>query len=284
MLAVLRVTVRRKYSGANPASRSGSAPVPRSIDFNCDMGESFGPWRMGDDAAVMPWITSANIACGFHAGDSETMRATVALACEHGVAIGAHVGLPDLAGFGRRALAVTPEQVYAYTLHQLGALDAFARAAGTRIAHVKAHGALYHMVASETPLAVAMVRAVRRFDSALLLFGPAPSALAAASAQARIRFIAEGFADRRYASDGRLLGREISGSVIDRVDDAVSQALTLLAPAWRHRSADGSAVRIETLCLHGDRADAGEFARSLREAISSSGVQVQAPALPDASA
>ncbi len=256
--------------------------MPRTVDLNCDMGESFGPWRMGEDDAVMPWITSANIACGFHAGDSETMRSTVALARNHGVAIGAHVGLPDLAGFGRREMAITPQQVHAFTLHQLGALEAFARVEGARVAHVKAHGALYHMVARETTLAVAFVRAVRDFDAALLLFGPAPSALAAASAQARIRFIAEGFVDRRYGNDGRLLARDIPGSVIDRVDDAVSQALTLLAPAWRHRSGDGSAVRIETLCLHGDRADAGSFAQAVREALQSADVRVQAPGAPAA--
>lgn len=252
----------------------------RRIDLNCDMGESFGAWRMGDDAGVMPWITSANIACGFHAGDSATMRATVALARTHHVAIGAHVGLPDLAGFGRREMGIDTAQAYDYTLHQLGALSAFARAADTRVRHVKAHGALYHMVARDAALAVATVRAIRDFDASLQVYGPATSALATACAHAGITFIAEGFADRRYGADGRLVPRTQAGAVIERVDDAVAQALNLIDPARKRDQGDAVCVAIETLCLHGDRADAAQFARALREALESEQVQVVAPGQP----
>lgn len=249
----------------------------RKVDLNCDMGESFGAWRMGDDAGVMPWITSANIACGFHAGDSETMRGTVALAEAHGVAIGAHVGLPDLAGFGRRAMAIDGPQMYAYTLHQLGALHAFARAAGTQLRHVKAHGALYHLVVRDAALAVAMVRAIRDFDPALRVFGPAPSALAIACTQAGLGFVPEGFADRRYAPDGRLVSRGQEGAVIDKVEDAVAQAMTFLNPGLRGATSEFSQLRIDTLCVHGDRADAAAFARGLREALDRAKIEVVAP-------
>ncbi|MDE1962240.1 MAG: LamB/YcsF family protein, partial [Xanthomonadaceae bacterium] len=135
------------------------------IDLNCDLGESFGAWSMGDDAGVMPWITSANIACGFHAGDFSTMRQTVLLAGQHGVAIGAHISLPDLQGFGRREMKISPDDAYALTLYQIGALAAFARAADTRVAHVKPHGALYTMAAKDAELADAIARAVRDFDA-----------------------------------------------------------------------------------------------------------------------
>lgn len=251
--------------------------MQRRIDLNCDMGESFGAWRMGDDAGVMPWITSANIACGFHAGDSATMEATVALAHAHGVAIGAHVGLPDLAGFGRREMAIDAAQVYAYTLHQLGALSAFACAAGARMRHVKAHGALYHMVAREATLAVGLVRAILDFDAQLWVYGPTPSALAVACANARVEFVAEAFADRRYATDGRLIPRTQSGAVIERVDDAVAQALHLIDSAACRDAGDASGRRVDTLCLHGDRDDAAQFARVLREALDSAGVAILAP-------
>lgn len=249
--------------------------MQRTIDLNCDMGESLGAWRMGDDAGVMPCISSANIACGFHAGDSETMRATVALAVEHGVAIGAHVGLPDIEGFGRREMAIDARQAYAYTLHQLGALSAFAKVAGARLHHVKPHGALYHMVARDAPLALAMVGAILDFDASLHVYGPAVSELATAGSAAGLHFLAEGFADRRYGSNGRLLPRSDAGALIDGIDDAVAQALMLID---RGLPGDPPGIRMQTLCLHGDRADAAVFARELRKALESAGVDVIAPA------
>jgi UPF0271 protein len=152
------------------------------IDLNCDIGESFGAWSMGNDAGVMPWITSANIACGFHAGDFSTMQQTVLLAKQHGVAIGAHVSLPDLQGFGRREMKIPPNDAYALTLYQIGALSAFARAAGTRVAHVKPHGALYNMAAKDVALADAIARAARDFDAEIVLVGLAGSELPKAGA------------------------------------------------------------------------------------------------------
>lgn len=249
--------------------------MSRRIDLNCDMGEGFGAWRMGDDAGVMPWITSANIACGFHAGDSSTMAATVALARAHDVAVGAHVGLPDLAGFGRREMSIDASQAHAWTLHQLGAISAFTGVAGTRLRHVKPHGALYHMVARDPGLATAMVQAVRAFDASLRVFGPADSALALACARSGLAFAAEAFADRRYGADGRLVPRSEPNAVIGSADEAVAQALELIAPA-----STAQVAHVDTLCLHGDRDDAAMFAKALRDALETAGVDVAAPDRP----
>jgi len=239
------------------------------------MGESFGAWHMGQDAEVMPWITSANIACGFHAGDFSTMQRTVLLAKEHGVAIGAHVSLPDLQGFGRRELRVTPDEAYAMTLYQIGALAAFANAAGTRVAHVKPHGALYNMAAKDIALAAAIARAVRDFDRNLILVGLAGSELPRAGATIGLRVAHEAFADRRYESDGSLTPRREADAVIHDIDIAVAQAVQI-ATEGKVETRDGGTidVRVDTICVHGDRDDAAAFARRLREALSGRGAQV----------
>jgi len=246
------------------------------IDLNCDMGESFGAWSMGQDAQVMPWITSANIACGFHAGDFSTMRGSVALAQQHGVAIGAHVSLPDLQGFGRREMRVSADEAHALTLYQLGALDAFARAAGTRLAHVKPHGALYNMAARDAALAGAIARAVHEFDASLVLFGLAGSALPKAGTATGLRVAHEAFADRRYQADGSLTPRSQSGAVIEDVDAAVAQAVHIVTMG-KVDTRDGSTLelRADTICVHGDRPDAALFARRLSEALRSAGVQIR---------
>jgi len=251
------------------------------IDLNADLGESFGAWRMGDDAGVMPWITSANIACGFHAGDPVAMRATVALCVEHGVAIGAHPSLPDLQGFGRREMKVTPNEVYAQTLYQMGALHALAKAAGAHLHHVKPHGALYNMAARDRALADAIAAAVRDFDSTLILVGLADSALVDAGRDAGLPVQREGFCDRLYASDGSLAPRSVAGAVIEDVDAAVAQAVSI---ATRNEVAvlDGSRIRIEadTLCVHGDRPSAALFAERLRRALEHAGVRIAAAERP----
>ena len=246
------------------------------IDLNCDMGESFGAWTMGADAQVMPWITSANVACGFHAGDPATMRRTVALAVEHGVALGAHVSLPDLQGFGRRELRVTPDEAYSMTLYQIGALDAFVRAAGVRLVHVKPHGALYNMAARQAALADAIARAVRDFDHELILVGLAGSELPKAGATVGLRVAREAFADRRYEADLSLTPRSEAGAVIEDIEAAVAQALQI-ATARAVGIGDGGTVSLEadTLCVHGDRTDAARFAKSLREALDQAGVAVR---------
>jgi UPF0271 protein len=245
------------------------------IDLNCDMGESFGAWRMGQDAAVMPWITSANIACGFHAGDFSTMQQTVLLAKSHGVAIGAHVSLPDLQGFGRRELRVTAVEAYAMTLYQIGALAAFTRAAGTRVAHVKPHGALYNMAAKDRALADAIARAVRDFDKDLILVGLAGSQLPAAGAAIGLGVAHEAFADRRYEADGSLTPRREAGAVIHDIDAAVAQAMQIVTSGKvETRGGKIIAVHADTICVHGDRDDAAIFARRLREALAGSSTVV----------
>jgi UPF0271 protein len=249
-----------------------------SVDLNCDIGESFGAWTMGADADVLSHVTSANIACGFHAGDPATMRKTVDLALERGVAIGAHPGLPDLAGFGRRVIEVTPGEAYEMVVYQVGALAAFAAARGTRLAHVKPHGALYNMAATRAPLADAIARAVRDVDRALMLFGLAGSRLIAAARSAGIVAVEEVFADRRYAADGTLVSRSEKGAVIDDTGLAVRQAVRMVREG-KVTAIDGSEVRVhaDTICIHGDTPGAAEHARALRAALSDAGIDVAAP-------
>ncbi|HZP64856.1 MAG TPA: 5-oxoprolinase subunit PxpA [Rudaea sp.] len=249
----------------------------RRIDLNCDMGESYGAWTMGQDAAVLPWITSANIACGFHAGDFSTMRQTVLAAQASGVAIGAHVSLPDLQGFGRREMRITPDETYGLTLYQLGALAAFTRAAGARLVHVKPHGALYNMAAKDIALADAVARAVRDFDAGLILVGLAGSALPQAGTALGLAVAHEAFADRSYENDGTLTPRRERGAVIHDVAAAVSQAVQI-ATKGNVESRGGTRIEIaaDTICVHGDRPDAARFAQELRQALSSAGVDVAA--------
>lgn len=246
-----------------------------SIDLNCDLGESFGAWTMGDDAGVLAHVSSANIACGFHAGDPDTMRRTVALAMQAGVALGAHVSLPDLQGFGRREMRVSADETHALTLYQIGALAAFARAAGTRLCHVKPHGALYNMAARDASLADAIARAVHDFDASLVLVGLAASELPRAGERVGLAVAREAFADRRYERDGTLAKRGEVGAVIEDIDDAVAQALHIaLRSAVTARDGTSLVVRADTLCVHGDRANAAAFAQRLRSALEAAGVAV----------
>ncbi|MFA6229424.1 MAG: 5-oxoprolinase subunit PxpA [Rhodanobacter sp.] len=250
----------------------------KRIDLNCDLGESFGTWHMGDDDALLALISSANIACGFHAGDPVIMRRTVEQAVNHGVAIGAHVSLPDLQGFGRREMSVSADEVQAMTLYQVGALHAFAQAAGTRLAHVKPHGALYNMAASDRSLADAIARAVQAFDPQLRLFGLAGSALIDAARAIGLPVAAEAFADRRYLADGSLQSRREAGAVIDDASAATAQAIGI-ARDGVVQAADGQRIKLhaDTLCLHGDGAHAVALARQLREALERAGLHIAAP-------
>lgn len=248
------------------------------IDLNCDLGESFGAWRMGEDAALLELVSSANIACGFHAGDPLIMQQTVSLAAARGVAIGAHVSLPDLQGFGRREMRVSADEAGAMTLYQLGALHAFVRAAGTRLAHVKPHGALYNMAARDRALADAIARAVRAFDPQLILFGLAGSALIDAGKAIGLPVAAEAFADRRYCADGSLQPRSETGAVIDDAHAAMEQALGI-ARDGVVVTADGHRINLhaDTLCLHGDGVHAVQLARQLRAALEQAGVRIVVP-------
>jgi len=245
------------------------------IDLNCDIGESYGAWTMGQDAQVMPWITSANIACGFHAGDFSTMQQTVALAKQYDVAIGAHVSLPDVQGFGRREMKITPHEAHGLTLYQIGALEAFTRAAGTRIVHMKPHGALYNMAAKDRALADAIARAARDFDAQLILVGLANSELTRAGTALGLRVANEAFADRRYEAQGSLTPRHEPGAVIDDVDTAVAQAVKIATKGKVDIRTGGMLeLRADTLCVHGDRSDAGAFAQRMRRALEGAGARV----------
>ncbi|MFD7842038.1 LamB/YcsF family protein [Nocardia sp. NPDC059764] len=247
-----------------------------TLDLNSDLGEGFGDWAMGDDAAMLDVVTSANIACGFHAGDPAIMRRTCALAVAKGVRIGAQVGHRDLAGFGRRAIAVTPAELREETLYQIGALAGFAAAAGDRVRYVKPHGALYHQAAADRALAEAIVAALRDFDPELALLGPAGTELELAAQDAGTPFVGEGFADRAYTPEGLLAPRGLPGAVLG-ADAAVAQALSI---AWHGKATavDGGAVVVTaaSICVHGDTPAAVDMARRIRAALDESGTPVRA--------
>lgn len=250
----------------------------KTIDLNCDMGESYGRWRMGDDAAIMPLVTSANIAAGFHGGDPATIRTTVRIAVEHGVAIGAHPSLPDLVGFGRRAMKITPQEAYDLVLYQAGAVAAFARAAGAPLHHVKCHGAFYNMAANDDALAEAIVRAVKDLGGGALLYALSGSRMMALAAAQGVRAVAEVFADRGYEDDGTLAPRDAPGGMIEDAAKSVAQALGMVEDGVvlsRHGSR--VAVSADTICLHGDQPGAVVFATALRQAFAARGLGFAAP-------
>ena len=249
------------------------------MDLNADLGESFGAWTLGDDARLVEHLTSANLACGFHAGDFRVMEATVGLCRDAGVAVGAQPGYPDLLGFGRRPLPFEPDEVESLVRYQIGALEAFCRAAGVEMQHVKPHGALYNQAAADPTLAGAIARAVARFSRELALFGLASSEpMAAAAADAGLRFVPEAFADRRYLPDGSLQPRSRAGAVIEDAAAAAAQAL-MIATDGAVVAVDGSrvALRAESICCHGDTPGAVEIAASVRSALAASGVRVEPP-------
>jgi 5-oxoprolinase (ATP-hydrolysing) subunit A len=250
----------------------------KTIDLNCDMGESFGAWKMGDDASIMPLITSANIACGFHGGDPSTIRTTVRRAVDAGVAIGAHPSLPDLMGFGRRNMKIAPAEMYDYVIYQAGAVEAFARAAGVRLHHVKAHGQLYNMAAVDLELALAMARAVKDLGDGVQLYALSGSCMVSAAKQIGTPAIGEVFADRSYQADGTLTPRSQPGAMIEDKSRAVQQALGMIERE-EVTSQDGKTVKVApgTLCLHGDQPDAVAFAIALRRAFADRGIVIKAP-------
>jgi len=243
------------------------------IDLNCDLGESFGRYTLGDDAAIMPLITSANIACGFHAGDSLTMQTTVRLAKQHDVAIGAHPGWPDLQGFGRREMSFSPEEAEALVLYQIGALAAFAKAEGMELRHVKPHGALYNQSARDRRLAEAVARAVKRFSQDLVLVGLAGSGSVEAARELGLRVSNEGFPDRGYTSEGTLIPRSQPGAILSSVTDVAVHAVDLATNGIQF---GGQRIRVDTLCLHGDNVHAAENARKASEALQNAGIEVTA--------
>jgi UPF0271 protein len=247
------------------------------IDLNCDMGESFGPWVMGRDEAVMASATSINVACGFHAGDPGVMARTVRLAAERGVAVGAHPGFPDLQGFGRRAMAATAAEVRDMVLYQVGALAGFTRAAGIPLAHVKPHGALYNVAAADPLLARAIAQAVKDFDPALVLVGLAGSHLVSEAEALGLRAAAEVFADRSYEAGGGLTPRSMPGALVEDEDEAVARVLRMvLEGKVRTRQGEDLALRADTVCIHGDQPRAAAFAARIRAALTEAGADVRA--------
>jgi UPF0271 protein len=245
------------------------------IDLNADLGESFGAWPMGQDAQLMAIVTSANVACGGHAGDPATMRRTVRLARAHGVAVGAHPGFPDLLGFGRREIQMSPQDVEDLVLYQVSALAGIARAEGVRLQHVKAHGALYNMACRDEALAEAIARAVLACDPTLVLFGLPDSALIQAGLDAGLPVAAEAFADRAYHADGSLVSRSIAGSVLHDVDTVVARAVAM-ACERTVEPVDGPAISFEpdTICVHGDTPGAAALAGAIRRGLEDAGVTV----------
>lgn len=250
----------------------------RRVDLNCDMGESFGIWRMGDDDALLRHVSSANIACGFHAGDPSVMRRTLCAAAARGVAVGAHPGLPDLAGFGRRSMDIAPETVYDLVAYQVGALMGLARAEGVPVAHVKAHGALYNMAVSDAALAAAIARAVRDVDTGLIFFALPGSALMAEAERAGMRTAGEVFADRGYEPDGSLTRRGTPGALVTDPEQAAQRAVRMvLEQAVEARDGTRIDVRADTICIHGDGVNAAATASLLRQRLQEAGVRIAAP-------
>lgn len=243
------------------------------IDFNCDLGEG-----CGDDAAIVPWISSASIACGGHAGDDASMGATLRLCRAHGVAAGAHPGFEDRQHFGRRELDLPLADIVAQLRSQLARLSAIAAEEGVRLAHVKPHGALYNLAARDGVVAAAIAATVRAFDANLILYALAESALTRAGSSIGLRVAHEVFAERRYEADATLTPRTLEGAVIERLDEALAQTRSLLRDGIAvARTGELVPLRADTLCLHGDRKDAALFARALHEALQGEGFRIAAP-------
>ncbi len=248
----------------------------KTIDLNCDMGESYGAWSMGADAEVMPHITSANIACGYHGGDPATIRRTVKLAVDSGVAVGAHPSLPDRMGFGRRVMKISPQDMYDLVVYQAGAVEAFARAAGAKLHHIKCHGALYNMAANDEALSEAMVRAAKDLGTMLYVLSNSKNLQIAKSKGVKVA--AEVFADRGYSDDGTLAPRDKPGGMIEDAGESVKHALRMVEEGHvLTLSGKKVPVAADTICLHGDQPGAARFAQELRQVFKSKGIQVVAP-------
>lgn len=251
--------------------------MARTIDLNCDMGEAFGIYQFGADLDIIGSISSANIACGWHAGDPVVMEARVKLCKEHGVAIGAHPGFPDLMGFGRRNMNCSPAELRSYILYQVGALQGFVRSQGLKLSHVKAHGNLYNMAAVNAEMARSIAQAVYDLDSELVFVGLAGSELCKAGRQIGLRVAEEVFADRAYKPDGNLVPRGEPGAVFHEVEQAV-QRIVQLVEKGTLTAQDGSeiAVQGDTICLHGDTPGAADYAKAVRQQLEQRGIEVRA--------
>lgn len=246
------------------------------VDINCDLGESFGSFKVGHDAKIMPFITSANVACGFHSGDPVVMAKTVKLAKENEVAIGAHPSFPDLMGFGRREMRLSKEELENLIVYQIGALEAFAKAAGTELQHVKPHGSLYNMAANNESYAMAIAGAVQAVDSRLVLFALADSKMAKIAANIGLRVAHEAFIDRAYNVDGSLVSRSVAGAVIDNPKTVAERAVKMVKEK-KVTTIDGRTVKfyaLHTLCVHGDTFNAIKLAKAVNKALLAADIEV----------
>ncbi|MBR1811029.1 MAG: LamB/YcsF family protein [Clostridia bacterium] len=249
--------------------------MQHTVDLNCDLGESFGAYTIGMDAAVIPFITSANIACGYHASDPLVMDKTVALAQQNGIQIGAHPGFPDLMGFGRRNLNASPQEVKAYVQYQLGALAAFAKAHGMRLQHVKPHGAMYNMAAKDEALAQAICEAVASVDDTLILLGLSGSKMLSCAAAMGLKCAKEVFADRAYMPDGALAPRSRPDAMITDEKEAIARVVRMVKEG-KVRTVTGEeiAIQADSVCVHGDGEKALIFTQKIREALTAAGIAV----------
>jgi UPF0271 protein len=250
--------------------------LKQKVDINCDLGESYGNFKIGYDEKVMQHITSANVACGFHAGDPMVMAHTVKLAKHHKVAVGAHPGFLDLMGFGRREMKLSEEEIMNYIIYQVGALQAFTKSFGLELQHVKPHGALYNMAMKDVTLAKAITKGITTIDSNLIVFSPLKSRVAEAATKAGLRVAFEVFADRAYNSDGSLVSRTIAGAVIENPKLVMERAVDMV----KKRSVvavDGEVMElgeVHTICVHGDNLEAVELVKALRKGLEKAGITV----------
>jgi UPF0271 protein len=246
------------------------------IDLNCDLGEGFGVYALGDDAAIMPYVTSINIAAGFHAGDPSTIRKTLELASKYKINVGAHPGFPDLVGFGRRTMSMSPQEVYDTVLYQIGAVYGFTRAAGVDLIHVKPHGALYNMAAKDRLLADAIALAVHRFNWNLILVGLAGSELIHAGQAIGLPTAAEGFLDRNYEADGSLTTRSHPQAVIHDPETVAARAVSWIRNGVvTARAGERLTLQIDTLCIHGDSPNAAGLCSRVRESLAAQSIDVE---------
>jgi 5-oxoprolinase (ATP-hydrolysing) subunit A len=250
--------------------------MPDRIDINCDMGESFGAYKLGRDAEVMHYISSANIACGWHAGDPMVMEQTVRMAREKGVAVGAHPGYPDLMGFGRRRMDLTPQEIENYMLYQMGALYAFTKAHGLPLQHIKAHGSLGNLAFVDLEISKAIGRAAARFSKDIIMVAYSGTVMVQAAKEVGVKFVEEVYADRVYNPDGTLQSRKITGSVIHDPEKAAGQALTMVREGYV-AAHDGTKIKVkpESLCVHGDTPTAISILQKIREELGKASIAVK---------
>jgi UPF0271 protein len=245
------------------------------VDLNCDLGESFGNYKIGNDENIIPVITSANIACGFHAGDAQVMNNTVKLAQENNIGIGAHPGLPDLQGFGRRNMDLSPQEIYDTVIYQLGAISGFCAIHNAKLNHVKPHGALYQMGARDEEIAHAIAQAVHDFDASLIFVGLSNTLLISKAKELGLQTASEVFADRRYEANGQLVSRKESDALITVTEEAISQVISMVKDQQvTAKNGEKIAIQADTICVHGDGAHAFEFVSQIRERLSKEGISI----------